>query len=76
MNKNEFLKQLSGHLKKMTREEQDEIMADFNEYFACAAKEGKDEQAACASLGDPKKIAKEYYSQKMIGEANRKKNIR
>ncbi len=76
MNKNEFLKQLSGSLKKMTREEHDEIMADFGEYFSCAAGEGSSEEAICARLGDPKKIAKEYYSQKMIEEANRQKSFK
>jgi uncharacterized membrane protein len=76
VNKNEFLKQLSGNLKKMTREEQDEIMADFNEYFTCAAGEGGSEEATCARLGDPRKIAKEYYSQKMIEEANRQKSFK
>lgn len=76
MNKNEFLKQLSGNLRKMTREEQDEIIADFNEYFACAAAEGATEESICARLGDPKKIAKEYYTQKMIEEANRKRSFK
>lgn len=76
MNKSEFLKQLSGCLGKMTKEEQDEIMADFTEYFTCAASEGADEEAICARLGDPRKIAKEYYSQKMIEEANEQKSFK
>ncbi len=76
MNKNDFLRQLSGRLTKMTKEEHDEIMADFNEYFACAAAEGKSEEETCARLGDPKKIAKEYYSQKMIEEANAQKSFK
>lgn len=76
MNKNDFMKQLSGRLTKMTREEHDEIMADFNEYFTCAATEGSSEEEICARLGDPKKIAKEYYSQKMIEEANAEKSFK
>jgi len=76
MNKNEFLKRLSGNLSRMSGEERDEIMADFAEYFDCAVKEGKDEETVCARLGDPKKIAKEYYSQKMIEEANSKKTFK
>ncbi len=76
MNRNDFLKQLSGRLAKMTKEEHDEIIADFNEYFSCAAAEGKSEEETSARLGDPKKIAKEYYSQKMIEEANAQKSFK
>ncbi len=76
MNRTEYLKQLSSHLKKMTKEEHDEIMADFGEYFSCAAKEGRDEASVCERLGDPRKIAKEYYMQKMIEEANQKKTFK
>lgn len=76
MNRNEFLKRLLVNLSKMSGEERDEIISDFNEYFECAAKEEKNEEVICARLGDPKKIAREYYSQKMIGEANRKKTFK
>lgn len=76
MNRNEYLKQLSGHLNKMSKAEHDEIMADFNEYFECAAKEGRDEASVCERLGDPRKIAKEYYMQKMIEEANQSKTFK
>jgi uncharacterized membrane protein len=60
----------------MTKEEHDDIMADFGEYFTCAAAEGKSEEDICARLGDPRKIAKEYYSQKMIEEANAQKSFK
>jgi uncharacterized membrane protein len=76
VNRNEYLKQLSGHLAKMSKQEHDEIMADFNEYFDCAAKEGRDEASVCERLGDPRKIAKEYYTQKMIEEANQSKTFK
>lgn len=76
MNRNEYLKQLSGHLAKMSKEEHDDIMADFNEYFECAAKEGRDEASVCERLGDPRKIAKEYFTQKMIEEANQSKTFK
>jgi uncharacterized membrane protein len=76
VNRNEYLKQLSGHLSKMSKDEHDEIMADFNEYFECAAREGRDEASVCEKLGDPRKIAKEYYTQKMIEEANESKTFK
>ena len=76
MNKSVFLKQLTGHLSKMSKAEKDDILSDFEEYFACAARDGEDEQAVCVRLGDPKKIAKEYYVQKVIEEANKEKTFK
>lgn len=76
MNKNDFIKKLTGHLGKMSKEERDDILADFNEYFTYGVKDGEDEAAVCERLGDPRKIAKEYYSQKMIEEANQQKSFK
>lgn len=76
MNKTVFLKQLSGHLSKMSKGERDEIISDFEEYFAFALKDGEDEQVVCDRLGEPKKIAKEYYTQKYIEEANKEKSFK
>ena len=75
MTKHQFMKQLSGHLNKMAKAEKDEILADFEEYFVCAQRDGEDEQAVCKRLGDPKKIAREYNTQKAIEEANRQKTF-
>lgn len=76
MNKSVFLKTLYGHLKKMSKAERDDTLADFEEYFECAARDGEDEVAICARLGDPKKIAKEYYAQKCIENANRDRSAK
>lgn len=76
MNKDVFLQKLSGYLKKLSKAEKEDILSDFEEYFTFAVQEGEDEQAVCARLGDPKKIAKEYYSQKMIEEANNQKSFK
>jgi len=71
-----FMKKLSGHLTKMSKEERQDILSDFEEYFTYAAKDGEDEQAVCERLGDPKKIAREYYTQKVIEEANQTKSFK
>ncbi|MHB1313998.1 MAG: DUF1700 domain-containing protein [Christensenellales bacterium] len=76
MNRNEFFRQLSGQLVKMPKEEKDDIIRDFEEYFQCAAKDGADEETICARLGDPKKIGKEFVVQKLIGDANREKSLK
>ena len=70
MNKQEFMRQLTDGLKKLPKAEIGDILVDFEEYFACAAKEGGSEQELCARLGDPKKLAKEYSVQKYIENAN------
>ena len=75
MNRNEFFKRLSGNLKKMAKDEQDEIIMDFTEHIDYAVKQGNDETEVIERLGDPKKIAKEYYMQKVIEEANSKKSF-
>lgn len=69
MNKNEFMKQLAAGLKKLPKEEIGDILADYEEYFSCASKEGRGEQELCERLGDPKKLAKEYSVQKYIETA-------
>lgn len=69
MNKQEFMRQLAEGLNKLPKAEVDDILADFEEYFSCAAKEGASEQELCERLGDPKKLAKEYSVQQYIKTA-------
>ncbi len=76
MNKQVFMKQLADGLTKLPKEEIGDILADFEEYFTCAAQEGGSEQELCARLGDPKKLAKEYSVQKYIETANREKSAK
>ncbi len=76
MKKIEFMKKLSAYLKKLPKMDREEILEDFEEYFVAAQAENKDEQVICARLGDPKKIAKEYYMQKYIEEANMQKSFK
>lgn len=75
MNKKMFMKKLSAHLGKMPSEERADILADFEACFAYNA-QGESEEAVAARLGDPKRIAKEYYSQKVIEEANKSKSFK
>ena len=76
MNRNDYLKKLSGYLSKMSKAELEDIMRDFEEYFEFAARDGDDEQTICERLGDPKKIAKEFFAQKYIEEANKEKTFK
>jgi len=76
MNRQVFMRKLAGNLKKMPKEERADILSDFEEYFTYNMKDGEDEAAVCERLGDPKKIAREYYSQRMIEEANQSKSFK
>ena len=76
MKKQEFMKTLSRHLGKLPKEDREDILADFEEYFSVAQRENESEEALCQRLGDPKKIAKEYYLQMTIEDANSKKSFK
>jgi uncharacterized membrane protein len=76
MNKQVFMRQLAEGLKKLPKVEVDDIIADFEEYFTCAASEGGSEEELCARLGDPKKIAKEYSVQKYIEDAKKERSAK
>lgn len=62
MNKEQFLKQLEGSLKRLSTEERKDILQDYEEYFAVGMENEKSEQEIAASLGNPKQIAKELLA--------------
>ena len=74
MNKEQFLKQLGTHLKKLTTTERDDILSDIEEFFIYAARDGEAEADIAERLGDPKKLAKEYLAQSHIASANEKRS--
>ncbi|WP_439876958.1 HAAS signaling domain-containing protein (plasmid) [Bacillus mycoides] len=59
MNKEQFLKQLNTSLVKLSEEERQDILQDYEEYFAIGMEKGKTEQEISVSLGNPKQISKE-----------------
>ena len=66
MNKEQYLKQLSANLGQLKGAEREDILGDIAEYFDCAARDGQSVEAICAHLGDPKKLAREYWAQHCI----------
>ena len=61
MNKKDYLDKLSAELKNRLREDAaEELLADFNEHFNEALRDGKSEDEVCLMLGDPTEIAAEY----------------
>lgn len=62
MNKEQFLTELDASLKRITVEERQDILQDFEEHFAVGLEEGKTEEEIAASLGSPHQIAKEMLA--------------
>ncbi|MES9737262.1 DUF1700 domain-containing protein [Peribacillus frigoritolerans] len=62
MNKEQFLKQLNASLTRLSLEEREDILQDYEEYFEIGMEEGKSEQEISKSLGNPKQISKELMA--------------
>lgn len=62
MTKDQFLKQLRAGLQKLSIEEQQDILHDYEEHFFNGLEEGKTEAEIAASLGSPQQIAKELLA--------------
>ena len=59
MNRETFLQELSYHLSALPKEERNDILNDYNEYFENGLLEGKSESEISENLGSPEMIAKE-----------------
>ena len=62
MNKEQFLKHLEASLKRLSLEERQDILQDYEEYFTIGIDKGKSEQEIAASLGNLRQIAKELLA--------------
>lgn len=68
MNKEQFLEQLSGHLKRLSEEERNDILYDYKEHFQFGIEEGKTEGQIVRELGSPRVIAKEILASARLDE--------
>lgn len=62
MTKNQFLAELERQLYKLPKQEVEDILRDYDEYFQNAQFDGKDEHEVIKSLGSPKQLAKELLA--------------
>lgn len=62
MNKEQFLKRLDSSLKRLSSDERQDIIQDFEEHFVIGLEEGKTEEQISDSLGSPIQIAKELLA--------------
>lgn len=75
MTKDQFLKVLSSGIQKLPKEEQDDILQDFEEHFQIGLEEGKSEEEIVKSLGSPQQIAKELVATYHIESFNEYKSV-
>ncbi len=71
MKKDKWIEELSIALGSMEKDEKDEIIRDYEEYFYDAIESGRTEEEITESLGNPKKIAKELKADYLIKETRK-----
>ncbi|MGE8077478.1 HAAS signaling domain-containing protein [Peribacillus loiseleuriae] len=75
MSKKQFLSILEKYLRKLPKNEKEEILQDYEEYFTIGVEEGKTESQIVEALGSPKQLAKELIAVYAINKAEEKKSI-
>lgn len=76
MNKEQFLNELKLKLNKLPKQDQEEIIQDYKEYFYNAQIDGKEEVEVVTSLGSPTKLAKELVATYYIDEVEKKATVK
>ena len=71
MNKERFMEQLEASLGRISKEERQDILQDYEEYFEIGMEQGQTEQEIAASLGSPKQIAKELLAAYHLEQAEK-----
>lgn len=76
MNKEKWIETLKNNLKGMSKDEIDEIILDYNEYFYDAMESGRSEEEIAEALGNPQKLAKQFKADSRIKQAQADMNLR
>ena len=71
MNKKEFLDNLSKYLREIPREDEKDIISDFEEHFEMGKKEGRTEEELSKSLGEPRALANQLRASIMVAQAEK-----
>lgn len=74
MTKEKWLEKLKKSLTGLTKEEIEDIMADYKEYFYDALEKGRTEEEVTNSLGEPLKLAKQLKADSRIKTAQANMN--
>jgi len=69
MNKKQYIEKLARYLKGLPKEEIEDILSDFDEYFEIGKERGREEDELSISLGNPKTLAKQIRLESYIKKA-------
>jgi uncharacterized membrane protein len=72
MDKKQYLEKLHRNLTGLSKEETEDILRDFDEYFEIGKERQRTEKEISMSLGDPKIIAKQIKAESYINRAEEK----
>lgn len=72
MNKEEYLKKLTKLVKKLPKEDREDILSDYEEHFRIGIEKGRSEEEISKALGDPKTVTKQIKAEYMIKKAEDK----
>jgi uncharacterized membrane protein len=71
MNRKQYFDSLEKNLKSLKREETDDILQDFREYFEIGIERGRTEQELMNSLGSPKTLARQIRFESYVKQAEK-----
>lgn len=74
MNKLQYLENLGKSLKSLPKEETNDIINDFKEYFEVGIERGRSEEDLSLSLGNPKMLARQIRLESYIKKAEETKS--
>ena len=74
MNKLQYLENLEKSLKSLPKEETNDILNDFKEYFEVGIERGRSEEDLSLSLGNPKMLARQIRLESYIKKAEESKS--
>jgi len=69
MSKKQYIEKLARYLKGLPKEETEDILSDFDEYFEIGKERGRIEEELAISLGNPKTLAKQIRLESYIKKA-------
>ncbi len=75
MNKEEYLNKLTKLVKKLPREDREDIISDYEEHFRIGMENGRSEEDISKALGNPEIVAKQIKAEYMIKKAEDKPSI-
>jgi uncharacterized membrane protein len=74
MNKDEYMEKLTKLLKRLPKEEREDIISDYEEHFMIGLEKGRSEEEISKALGSPSNVAKQIKAEYMVKRAEDKQS--